>query len=167
MVNSYGEARNTIDPGSTASSTFANNQIVNDPNNPDSVSPATRKGTASSCRGRYSRQYFNFGSTTISMFWEAKPSFQNFASNVSYVFNGDMNGDGFSGNDLIYIPRDTGEMNFATFTHAPTGRVFTAAEQTAAFEAYIQQDPYLSKHRGDTPSAAGCSFRCSTGWTSA
>ena len=31
---SYGEAKNTIDPGSTAGSTFANNQIVNDPNNP-------------------------------------------------------------------------------------------------------------------------------------
>ena len=96
----------------------------------------------------YTRQYFGFGSTTMSAFWEAKPSFQNFATNVSYVFNGDMNGDGFAGNDLIYIPRDTGEMNFVTFTHT-NGRVFTAAEQAAAFEAYIQQDPYLSKHRGE------------------
>ena len=31
---SYGEAKNTIDPGSTASSTFANNQHSADPNNP-------------------------------------------------------------------------------------------------------------------------------------
>ena len=31
---SYGEAENTIDPGSTALSSFANNQMVNDPNNP-------------------------------------------------------------------------------------------------------------------------------------
>ena len=58
-----------------------------------------------------------------------------------------MNGDGFSGNDLIYIPRDTSEMNFVQFTHT-NGRVFTAAEQAQAFEAYIQQDSYLSKHRG-------------------
>ncbi len=119
---SYGEARNTIDPGSTASSTFANNQIVNDPNNPGLGFSGYSQGHRVFVQGSYSRQYFNFGSTTISMFWEAKPSFQNFASNVSYVFNGDMNGDGFSGNDLIYIPRDTGEMNFVTFhTHQRPG----------------------------------------------
>ena len=37
-------------------------------------------------------------------------------------------------------------MNFKTFTTG--GKTFTAAEQAAAFEAYIQQDEYLSKHRG-------------------
>jgi hypothetical protein len=37
-------------------------------------------------------------------------------------------------------------MNFSTFTAG--GRTFTAAEQAEAFEAYIQQDPYLSKRRG-------------------
>ena len=102
----------------------------------------------------YTKEYFSLGSTTISTFWEAKPSFQNFGSNFSYVFAGDMNGDGFSGNDLIYIPRDTGEMNFATFTHT-NGRVFTAAEQAAAFEAYIAQDPYLSEHRGEYAERGG------------
>ena len=65
-----------------------------------------------------------------------------------------MNGDGFAGNDLIYIPRDTGEMNFVTFTHT-NGRVFTAAEQATAFEAYIQQDPYLSERRGEYAQRGG------------
>ena len=37
-------------------------------------------------------------------------------------------------------------MNFSAFTVGT--RTFTAAEQAAAFDAYIQQDPYLSKHRG-------------------
>ena len=45
-------------------------------------------------------------------------------------------------------------MNFVTFTHT-NGRVFTAAEQAAAFEAYIQQDPYLSKHRGEYAERGG------------
>jgi hypothetical protein len=37
-------------------------------------------------------------------------------------------------------------MNFATFTSG--GRTFTAAEQAAAFDAYISQDKYLSERRG-------------------
>jgi hypothetical protein len=79
---------------------------------------------------------------------------QNFASNLSYVFSGDMNGDGFSGNDLIYIPNSTSEMNFQQFTHT-NGRVFTAQEQATAFEAYIQQDDYLRTHRGQYAERGG------------
>ena len=68
------------------------------------------------------------------------------SSRLSYTFAGDMNGDSISANDLIYIPRDQSEMNFSAFTVGT--RTFTAAEQAAAFDAYIQQDPYLSKNRG-------------------
>ena len=161
---SYGEAKNTIDPGSTAGSTFANNQISFDPNNPGLGYSGYSQGHRVFVQATYTKQYFGFGATTISAFWEAKPSFQNFASNVSYVFNGDMNGDGFAGNDLIYIPRDTGEMNFVTFTHT-NGRVFTAADQATAFEAYIQQDPYLKDTVASTRSAARCSCPCTAGWT--
>jgi hypothetical protein len=64
-----------------------------------------------------------------------------------------MNGDGVAANDLIYIPRDTSEMNFSTFTAG--GRTFTAAEQAEAFEAYIQQDKYLRKNRGKYASRNG------------
>ena len=67
----------------------------------------------------------------------------------------DMNGDG-STNDLIYIPRDTSEMNFAPFTVGT--RTFTPAEQAAAYEAYIQQDPYLSEHRGEYAQRNALSF---------
>ena len=144
---SYGDANNTIDPGSTAFSTFANNQHAGDPNNPGIGRSGYSQGHRVFVQTSYSRSYFDFGTTTISAFWEAKPSFQNFANNASYVFNNDMNGDGFSGNDLIYVPRNASEMNFVQFTHT-NGRVFTVAEQVAAFEAYISQDPYLSKNRG-------------------
>jgi hypothetical protein len=65
--------------------------------------------------------------------------------NTSYIFAGDANGDG-SNNDLIYIPRDKSEMNFQEY--AAGGRTFTAAQQADAWDAYIQQDKYLSKNRG-------------------
>ncbi|MGH9255462.1 MAG: TonB-dependent receptor, partial [Vicinamibacterales bacterium] len=101
----------------------------------------------------YTRSYFNFGATTIAAFWEAQPSLQNFSRNASYVFAGDMNGDGFSGNDLIYIPKDMSEMNFATFAVGAT--TFTAAQQAEAFEAYINQDKYLREHRGQYAERGG------------
>jgi len=63
------------------------------------------------------------------------------------VFSGDANGDTVQGNDLIYIPRDTSEMNFKALT--VSGKTFTPADQAAAFDQYIQNDPYLSKHRGE------------------
>jgi hypothetical protein len=69
------------------------------------------------------------------------------------VFSGDLNGDGGTSNDLIYIPRDVSEMNFQAFTSG--SRTFTAAEQAAAWEAYIQQDSYLSKHRGQYAERGG------------
>jgi hypothetical protein len=95
----------------------------------------------------YSRSYFGFGTTSVSAFWEARQSSLNSSSRLSYTFSGDMNGDSISGNDLIYIPRNTSEMNFQAF--AVGSRTFTADEQATAFEAYIQQDSYLSKHRGE------------------
>ena len=82
---------------------------------------------------------------------------QNFTTRASYTFNTDVNGDLGSINDLIYIPRDASEMNFVQFTHT-NGRVFTVAEQQAAFDVYIQQDPYLKNHRGEYAERGGLSM---------
>ena len=77
----------------------------------------------------------------MSLFWESRT-----IGNTSYIFAADSNGDGANG-DLIYIPRNTSEMNFQTFTAG--GVTFTADQQAAAFESYIAQDNYLSSHRGE------------------
>jgi hypothetical protein len=63
----------------------------------------------------------------------------------SYGYSNDMNLDGISGNDLLYIPKDQSEMNF----DAITGTVpFTVQQQKDAFENYIQGNSYLKNHRG-------------------
>jgi hypothetical protein len=140
---SYGEARNTVDPGSIAFGSWAGNAHSGDPNNPGVGFSSNSPGHRVFALVSYTNDYFDFGATSISVFWEARNG-----SNTSYVFAGDMNGDGATNSDLIYIHRDTSEMNFQQFTHT-NGRVFTAAEQAAAWEQYIQQDGYLSKHRGE------------------
>jgi hypothetical protein len=139
---SYGEAKNTIDPGSTANASWNSNPTPGDPNNPglgfSNASPGHRVFLAAT----YTKQYFGWGATSISGFWESRT-----LGNTSYVFAADANGDGGALNDLIYIPRNTSEMNFQTFTAGTV--TFTAAQQAEAFEAYIAQDKYLSAHRGE------------------
>src|SRR6185503_9368330 len=122
---SYGDAKNTIDPGSTAGSSFGLNEIVFDPNNAPLARSQSAQGHRVFIQTSYSHSYFGLAATTISAFWEARPALN-----------------GASGNDLIYIPRNTSEMNFVAFTLPPAqgGRTFTADEQAAAFEAYINQD---------------------------
>ena len=76
-----------------------------------------------------------------------------------------MNGDGAAGNDLIYIPKDTSEMNFVAFTRRAPRHVHRRAAG-AAFEAYINQDKYSEQApRASTRSAAACCIRWSSGWT--
>ncbi len=136
----YGEARNTIDPGSIASGSWTSNQMSGDPNNPGVSFSSNTPGNRLFASLSYRFDYFKFGSTTISFLWDY------FTPGVgSYVFSSDANGDGAS-NDLIYIPRNKTEMNFQTYTSS--GVTFTADQQAAAWDAYIKQDSYLNDNRG-------------------
>lgn len=71
--------------------------------------------------------------TTISTFFEYAQG-----GRFNYTYGGDINGDGSSLNDLIYIPTSSeiGQMQFAN------------AGDAAALENYIAQDDYLSGRRG-------------------
>jgi hypothetical protein len=142
---SYQISENTVDPGSIAAGSWNGNPHSGDPNNPGlaySTPFNASLGHRFFALLSYNKEYFSFGGTSISLFWESRNN-----GNTSYTFATDMNGDGGAINDLIYIPRDPSEMNFSTFTAGT--RTFTAAEQAAAFESYIQQDRYLREHRGE------------------
>jgi len=67
----------------------------------------------------------------------------------SFIYSGDLNGDGGTGNDLIYIPRNQAESHLAQYTDQNTNVVHTVEEQWAALDAFIRQDDYLNKHRGE------------------
>ncbi len=82
--------------------------------------------------------------TTISFFssWTSGNRF-------SYTYNGDINNDGSSLNDLLYVPTDAevGLMTFTPFVDA-NGILQSAAAQQTAFKSFIAQDKYLSSRRG-------------------
>ena len=68
----------------------------------------------------------------------------------TYSYNGDMNGDGTSFNDLMYVPLKGDQIRFQSLSVVSNGvtRVYTEAEQQAAFEGFINQDSYLRTKRG-------------------
>lgn len=137
----YGVSKNTVDPGSIAFGSWNNNQHAGDPNNPGVGFSANSPGSRLFAVVSYRFEYFDFGATTVSLFGDYYTQ-----GNASYTFSGDLNGDGGTSNDLIYIHRNKTEMNFETFTSS--GVTFTAAQQADAWEAFIKQDEYLSANRG-------------------
>lgn len=141
MAYSYGKAKNTTDPGSIAFGSWNNNQHPGDPNNPELGFAANSPGHRIFAAVSYRAEYFKMGATTVSLFAEGQT-----AGNASYTFAGDLNGDGGTSNDLIYIHRDISEMNFQEY--AASGRTFTAQQQAQAWNAFIEQDNYLSANRG-------------------
>ncbi len=67
----------------------------------------------------------------------------------SYIASGDLNADGLSLNDPVYVPNDAtnpAEMVFLTSTFGGTS--YTPAQQAAALEEFINSTPCLSENRG-------------------
>jgi hypothetical protein len=149
----YGVSKSLVEPSSTAGTSWGgSNPIVTDPNNPALAYSANSPGKRVFVVGTYTAQYFSWGSTTFSAFYDGHTN-----GNTSYVFAGDANGDTVSANDLIYIPRDQSEMNFKplTVTVAGVTKSYTAAEQAAAFDQLINADSYLSSRRGQYAERGG------------
>ena len=138
---SYGESKNVMEPTSIASASWGYNAVSNHPNKPElsfsMFSPGHRLFAAIS----YSHKFFKFGTTSVSIFYERFSPGRN-----SYVYAGDLNGDGGFSNDLIYIPTDRSNMNFQEYTSG--SRTFTVVQQEEAWENYIKQDRYLNSRRG-------------------
>jgi hypothetical protein len=137
---SYGQSKNTVDAGSIAYGSWQQNPISSNPNKAPYAFSSNSPGNRFFVAASYRREYFKWGATTLATIFEGRQT------NTSYLFSGDANGDGNTGNDLIYIPRNTGEMNFQQYTSGSV--TFTPDAQAAAWDAYINADKYLSQHRG-------------------
>ncbi len=82
--------------------------------------------------------------TTLSLFgsWTSGNRF-------AYVYGGDINNDGTSSNDLLYVPTDAeiDKMTFITLVDV-NGNTQDEAAQRTAFKQFISQDKYLNGLRG-------------------
>lgn len=118
-------------PGNNAKSAYEGSLSINGPHMPDlenSDYVVPHRLTASAS---YKVNYNDYVAQSISLFYNAAP-----AGTYSYLYANDLNGDGI-GSDLIYIPAKRGDIKFAT--QADEDRFF----------AFMEQDKYLSNHKGE------------------
>ena len=59
-----------------------------------------------------------------------------------------MNGDGASGNDLIYVPSNRDQIYFDPILDGQGNVVKSEDQQWTELNAFIEQDKYLSDNRG-------------------
>ena len=151
----YTDARSTVNPGSIAFGSWAGNAIPNNPNKPPLAFSADAVPHRIIASGTYRVEYAGSMATQISLFFQAQPQ-----GRFSYTYAGDMNGDGVANNDLIYVPNSASELRFLPLTvgTGASARTFTPAEQAAAFDAFIEQDPYLRTRRGKYAERNGALF---------
>jgi hypothetical protein len=77
----------------------------------------------------------------------------NSGGKLSYTYASDLNGDGQT-NDALYIPNSASELQFATIgattatSSSPAQPAITPEEQRAAFDAWVDENPYLKGRRG-------------------
>ncbi len=85
----------------------------------------------------YRKEYAKHFASGIGLVYDRyTPYVYGITPRYSYTYLGDVNGDGERSNDLIYIPRTKAESNLSD------------ESQWDALNAFIEQDPYLSTHRG-------------------
>jgi hypothetical protein len=103
----------------------------------------------------YIFEYSAYASTSIGVFLNAQSG-----SPFTYLVNGDLNGDGSSGNDQVYIPANQSEIIFGD-----NGTAYNQATQDelwSQLNAFIEKDDYLSGNRGKIAERNGAR----TPWTS-
>ena len=113
---------------------FAFNPVVGNANN--DVLAYSKYGDKHRIIDVASKKFNFFGEkspTTFTTFFEYAKG-----GRFNYTYGGDINNDGSSVNDLLYVPTAS-ELN---------SMQFTGTGQAAAFESYIQQDEYLNGRRG-------------------
>jgi len=145
LAYSFTDAKNTLKSTEIASVLWQNQPVQGDPNNPElSYSEFGQRhrivGSAT-----WTRAWSQKWRTSVGAFLEIAEGnrFSGAGGNrYSFIYAGDVNGDGQGGNDLIYIPRNQGDIKLD-----PLGAV-TPQQQWDRLNAFIEQDKYLRAHHG-------------------
>lgn len=128
----------TANPGSQASSVWNANPNVGTQNALELAYTAYAVPHRIMGNISYRFEYANHLATTISLFYEGAHQ-----GNFSYVYDGDMNGDGNNSTDLMYIPKNANEINFVGTAD------FTVEQQREAFNKFMANSNYMERNKGN------------------
>jgi hypothetical protein len=150
LAYSFTDAKNTLKSTEIASVLWSNQPVQGDPNNPELGFSEFGQRHRIVGSGTWAHSWSDRLRTSVGVFLEIGHG-NRFAgaggNRYSFIYAGDVNGDGQGGNDLIYIPSDANDIILLPFEPTP-GQVVTEAQQRTALDAFIEQDNYLSTHRG-------------------
>lgn len=158
----YQESKDIMVGGSTAATMWGSKPIKGDPNSAELGFSNAYLPHRIIVSAFYRKEYAKHFATSIGAIFEAAPN-----GTGSYVYSGDLNGDGQTSNDLLYIPTKQDIQNYIAngqLVQAASTKVVTYNNGTATtttvkdsrtpdqigqqLDAFINQDSYLSKHRG-------------------
>jgi hypothetical protein len=139
-----------MEGGSTASSLWSARPVANtDPNKATLARPSWYLPQRVVGFVSYRFEYAKHLATSFGVYYEAAP-----AGVTSYVYNGDLNGDGNTGNDLIYVPKTQDDIVLVKSGSGGSGTGTSTDPRTTSqiwtqLNNFINQDNYLSSHRGE------------------
>ncbi|MDH4090927.1 MAG: carboxypeptidase regulatory-like domain-containing protein [Cyclobacteriaceae bacterium] len=145
IAYNFSKTKDLMSAGSIAFSSWRDNLTVNGNNLPTVAYSNNDLRHRIIAATSYRKEYGGHFASQLTLFYQAQNQ-----GRFSYAVNGDLNGDQLTSNDLLYVPKNTAELNFEEYTITVSGNpvTFTAGQQAAAFNAFIDQDDYLSTRRG-------------------
>jgi hypothetical protein len=152
VAYTYAKSKNTAEGGSTAGGLWSGRPVVGNPNTDNLANASWYQPHRVVAFASYKLSYAKYFATSVGVYFEAAP-----VGVTSYVYNGDVNGDGNS-NDLIYIPKSSSEITLVKTNSGGLGTgsssdVRTPAQMWAQLNSFINQDRYLAAHRGQVAAA--------------
>ena len=140
----YGESKDLVNGvRNSLAANFNRNQAVN-PNQPDLAYSNFDVRHRVIGSGIYNKQWSDKHKSSFNVIYTAQAG-----SPFSFIYSGDLNNDGASRNDLVYVPASQDEIVLQPITDANGAVLVSAQTQWEQLDAYIENDPYLSTIRGE------------------
>ncbi|WP_295655629.1 carboxypeptidase regulatory-like domain-containing protein [uncultured Mucilaginibacter sp.] len=140
IAYTYNASKDVNDGGSTASSIWSGRPVAGNPNADNLSNSSYYQPNRVIATVAYKKEYAKNFASSIGLTMESANN-----GTISYVYNGDVNGDGQTSNDLMYIPAAQNDLEIVA---AGGTDPRTATQEWNQLNNFINQDPYLSKHRG-------------------
>lgn len=135
----------TSNPGSQVASAWSNTPSKNGPNFFNMAYSDYAMPHKVAAFINYSIDYAQYFGTSIALTYTGIST-----GRFSYIYGADINGDRVNA-DVMYIPKDRNDIQFADVKNLTTGQItYNAQDQANDFWAWVNNDKYLKKNLGKT-----------------